>query len=55
MDTRSKDSIRNTEQKVVALALRVEELMEDIEVLTRIARDIKRSVVRKYEWKKDES
>ena len=54
MDTRSKDSIRETEQIVKSLALRVEELMEDIEVLTRIARDIKRSVVRKYGESKDE-
>lgn len=54
MDARTKDWIRNTEQKVTALSLRVEELMEDIATLTQLTRDIKRSVVRKYGDKKDE-
>ena len=55
MDSRTKDSIRNTEARVEAMQLQIKELMEDIAVLTRIARDIKRSVVRKYGEPKDES
>lgn len=53
IDPRSKDSIRNTESMVASLKLEVAALKEDIDVLTRITRDIKRSVVRKYG--KDES
>jgi hypothetical protein len=55
MDTRSKDSIRNTEQLVKAQGLEIAALKEDIEVLTRLVRDIKRSVVRKYGDKPNES
>lgn len=55
MDTRSKDSIRNIEKIVAAQELEIAALKESIATLTQLARDIKRSVVRKYKGSKDES
>lgn len=48
MDVRSKDSIRNIERIVESHSIALAEIKEDLEVLTRLVRDIKRSVVRKY-------
>lgn len=48
MDPRSKDSIRNMEQMIISQSREIAALKEDIQVITRLVRDIKRSVVRKY-------
>ena len=48
LDVRLKDAIRQTDQTVQGLKLEIAAIKEDLETLTQLVRDIKRSVVRKY-------
>lgn len=54
MDARTKDWIRNTEAVVKENSEKIDKLQRDMDVLTQLVRDIKRSVVRKYKGSKDE-
>jgi hypothetical protein len=48
LGSREKGAIKVTHERVEAMNLRLQALIEDMQVLTQMVRDIKRSVVRKY-------
>lgn len=52
MDTRSKDSIRNTETKVLEILEKMDEIEKTQKEVLKVFRSIKESVVRKYNKKK---
>ena len=53
MDVISKEYLQKMSRGVESLSIRVDAITEDLEIITRLVRDIKKSVVRKYGGKKE--